>query len=189
MDEASKQYTTFTMRNIGFFECECMPFGLCNALATFKRLIQNCLGDLNLTYCLIYLDDMIIFSKMEEEHLHCLHVVFGHFRELNLKLNLTKCEVFKNEINYLAHHVSNEGVQPSKENLKAVVEFAQPQTYTKIWAFLGLVGHYQCFSRGFTHTVQPLLIHLSGAGASKKYKYIMLMEDTHGIFEMLRKPV
>ena len=63
LDKALKQYTAFTEGNLGFFKCECMPFGLCNAPATFQRLIQNCLGKLNLTYCLIYLDDMIVFSK------------------------------------------------------------------------------------------------------------------------------
>ena len=142
MDEASRQYTAFTVGNIGFFECKYMPFGLCDALATFQRLMQNCLGELNLTYCLIFLDDMIVFSKMEVEHLHHLHIVFEHFREHNLKLKPTKCEFFKNEIKYLAHHISKEGVQPIKENLKAVSIFAPPQTCTKIQAFLGLVGHY-----------------------------------------------
>ena len=75
MDEASKQYTAFMVGNLGFFECEQMPFGLCNAPTTFQRLMQNCLGKLNLTCCLIYLDDMIVFSKTKEEHLQCLHVV------------------------------------------------------------------------------------------------------------------
>ena len=141
MDEASKQCTTFTVGNIGLFESECMLFGLCNTPATFQRLMQNCLGELNLTYCLIYLNDMIVFSKTEEEDLHCLWIVFKCFREHNLKLKPTKCEFFKNEIIYLAHHISNEGVQPSKENLKAVARFAPSQTYTKIQVFLGLVGH------------------------------------------------
>ena len=89
MGEASNQYTTFTMGNIGFFECKCMPFGLCNALATFQRWVQNCLGEFNLTYCLIYLDGVIIFSKTDEEHLHVLCVVFKCFREQNLKLKPT----------------------------------------------------------------------------------------------------
>ena len=129
MDDISKQYTAFTVGNIGFFECECMPFGLCNAPATFQRLMQNCLGELNLTYCFIYL---IIFSKLEEEHLHHLCIVFEHCQEHNLKLKPTKCEFFKNEINYFACHVSKEGIQPSKENLKAVGNFASPQTYTEI---------------------------------------------------------
>ena len=117
-----------------------MPYGLCNAPATFQRLMQNYLGELNLTYCLIYLDDVIVFSKMEEEHLHCLHVVFECFRELNLKLMPTKCKFFRNKINYLAHHVSKEVVQPSKENLKTVAEFVPSQTYTATQAFWGGLG-------------------------------------------------
>ena len=60
------------------FECESMPFGLCNTLPTFQRLMQNCLGELNLTYCLIYLDDVIVFSEMPEEHLQKMRVVFNH---------------------------------------------------------------------------------------------------------------
>ena len=106
-----------------------------------KGLMQNFLEELNLTYCLIYLDDVIIFSKMEEEHLKHLCIVFDCFWEHNLRLKPTKCKFFWDEIIYLAHHVSKEGVQPNKENLKAVAEFALLQTYTKTWAFLGLVGH------------------------------------------------
>ena len=77
MEEGSKQYTAFTVGNLGFFECDCMPFGLCNVPATFQWLMQNCLSKLNLIYCLIYLDDIIIFSQTAEEHLHWLHVVFN----------------------------------------------------------------------------------------------------------------
>ena len=76
MEEASKQYTTFTVGNLGFFECDQMPFGLCNTQATFQQLMQNCMGELNLIYCLIYLDDLIVFSQTVEKHLHQLHVVF-----------------------------------------------------------------------------------------------------------------
>ena len=168
MDEVLKQYTAFTVGNLGFFECECMLFGLCNAPAMFQRLMQICLVELNLTYCLIYLEDMIVFLKTEEEHLQCLGDVFNHFREQNLRLKPIKCKVFWNEINYLAHHISREGVQPSKENLKAVAGFDPSQTYMEIWAFLGLVGYYQWFIKGFAHTAQPLHEHLSGKGASKK---------------------
>ena len=76
-EEALKQYTTFTIGNLGFFKCDCMPFGLCNVLVTFQRLIQNCLGKLNLIYCLIYLGDLIMFLWSAEEHLHRLHMVFN----------------------------------------------------------------------------------------------------------------
>ena len=119
IEEASKQYTTFTVGNLGFFECNYMPFGHCNALDMFQRLMQNCLGELNLIYCLIYLDDLILFLQTAEEHLHRLHMVFNQFWEYNLKLKPSKCSLFKEDINYLAHQVSKQGVQPSDSNLKA----------------------------------------------------------------------
>ena len=110
MEEASKWYTAFTIGNLGFFECDHMPFGLCNVLAMFQRLMQNCLGKLNLIYCLIYLDDIVVFLPMAEEHLCWLMVVFDQFREYNLKLKPSKCRFFEEEIAYLAHQVSKEGV-------------------------------------------------------------------------------
>ena len=100
MEKESKQYTAFTLGSMGLYECESMPFGLCNTPPTFQRLMQNCLGELNLTYCLIYLDDVIVFSEMPEEHLQRMRVVFDHLREHGLKLKLSKCDVFKSEINY-----------------------------------------------------------------------------------------
>ena len=90
MDKASKQYTAFTVGKLGFFECDRMPFGLCTAPATFQWLMQNCMGELNLIYCLIYLDDLIVFLQMAEEHLHRLYVIFDWLREYNLKLKPLK---------------------------------------------------------------------------------------------------
>ena len=94
MDEAFKQYTAFTVGSLGFFECECMPFGLCNTPTTFQQLMQNCLGKLNLTYCLIYLNDVITFSKNEDDHLHHMMVIFDRFRAEHLKLKPSKCSLF-----------------------------------------------------------------------------------------------
>ena len=150
MDEASMQYTAFTVGNLGFFECDRMPFGLCNAPATFQQLMQNRMGELNFIYCLIYLDNLIVLLQTAKEHLHHLCVVFDHLREYNLKLKPLKCSLFKEEINYLAHKVSKAGVRPSNINVKAIAEYAPPQTYTEIRAFLGLVGHYRHFIKGFT---------------------------------------
>ena len=76
MAPESQQYTAFMVGNLRFYEFTHMPFGLCNAPVTFQHLMQNTLGKLNLTYCVIYLDDVIIFDHTEEEHLECLHVVF-----------------------------------------------------------------------------------------------------------------
>ena len=124
--------------NFGFFKCDHMPFGIGNAPSMFQQLMQNCLSKLNLIYCLIYLDDIIIFSWTAEEHFHWLHVVFNQFRKYNLKLKPSKCNLFKEQINYLVHQVSKEGVMPSNLNLKVIMECALPQTHTEVCAFLSL---------------------------------------------------
>ena len=108
MDEQLKQYTAFTVGNLGFFECNCMPFGLCNAPATFQRLMHNFLGELNLTYCLIYLDVIVIFMQTAEEHLHHWHVIFNQFRKYNLKLKLSECD-FIREQNHLSSSLNLKG--------------------------------------------------------------------------------
>ena len=106
MAPESQQYMAFTVGNLRFYEFIHMPFGLCNAPATFQHLMQNTLGELNLTYCVTYLDDVIIFGHTDEEHLKHLCVVFKRFWEFNLKLKPSKCLFFQSEIIYLAHHVS-----------------------------------------------------------------------------------
>ena len=130
MAPESQQYTAFMVGNLGFYEFTCMLFGLCNAPATFQHLMQNTLGELNLIYCVIYLDDVIVFGRTEEEHLECLHVVFERFQEFNLKLKPLKCSFFQLGIMYLAHHISRRGILPSWENVQPVQEFLMPKTYT-----------------------------------------------------------
>ena len=186
-EEASKQYTAFTVGNLGFFECNCMPFGLCNTPAMFQRLMQNCLGELNLIYCLIYLDDIIMFSWTAEEHLHRLCMVFNWFWEYNLKLTPSKCSIFKEEINYLAHWVLKQGVWPSDLNPMAITECAPPWTYMEIHAFPGLMGHYWQFIKCFTWITQPLNKHLARGGASRKTEWVLLSEDALGAFQALKQ--
>ena len=117
--------------------------------------MQNTLGELNLTYCVIYLDDVIVFGHTEEEHLEHLHVMFERFREFNLKLKPSKCSFFQSEIVYLAHHVSHWGILPSQDNVQAVEEFLMPETYTQVHTFCGLMRHYR-FIKGFTNIACPL---------------------------------
>ena len=187
MDEESKQYTTFTLGSMGLYECERMPFGLCNAPATFQRLMQNCLSELNLTYCLIYLDDVIVYSKTLEEHLLRMRVVFDRIREAGLKLKPSKCDIFKREINYLAHHVSERGVLPSKKNLKGIAECPAPDTYTKIKSFVGLVGHYRRFIKGFARIAAPLYKLTSGKNKDKKSEHVELPPEAKQAFEQLKE--
>ena len=128
----SARVTAFTMGNLRFYELTRMPFRLCNAPATFQRLMQNTLGELNLMYCIIYLHDVIVFRHSEEEHLEHLRIVFEHFRDFNLKLKPSKCLFFQSEIMYLAHHVFCEGIHPSRENVRMIEEFPMPETFTQV---------------------------------------------------------
>ena len=152
MAPESQQYTAFMVGNLGFYEFTHMPFGLCNTPATFQHLMQNTLGELNLTYCMIYLDDVIVFGRTEEEHLEHLCIVFERFQEFNLKLKPSKCSFFQSEIVYLAHHVSRLGILPSQDYM----QFPMPKTYTQVHVFCRLVGHYWRFIKGFANLVHPL---------------------------------
>ena len=151
-----QQYMAFTVGNLGFYEFTRMPFGLCNTPAMFQCLMQNTLGELNLIYCVIYLDNVIVFGGMEEEHLEHLHVVFKRLREFNLKLKPSKCSFFP-----VGNHVPSpshltEGILPSQENVWAMQEFLMPETYTQVRTFCGLVGHYRRFIKGFANIAHPL---------------------------------
>ena len=86
---------------------------------------------------------MIVFSEMPEEHLQRMRVVYNYLREHSLKLKLSKCDVFKSEINYLAHYVSQKGVLPSKKNLESIAQCPRLDTYTTVKSFLGLMGQLQ----------------------------------------------
>ena len=104
--EEDKQKTAFQVGTLGFYEFNIMPFGLCNAPATFQRLMERCMGDMNLRDCLIYLDDVIIFSSTFEEHLDRLEAVFTCLQQHSLKLKASKCEFMKSKVTYLGHVVS-----------------------------------------------------------------------------------
>ena len=163
-----------------------MPFGLYNALPTFQQLMQNCLGQLSLTYCLIYLDDVIVFSDTPDEHLRRMRVVFDRLREHGIKLKPSKCEVFKSEINYLAHHLSWKGVLHLKKNLESIAQCPPPDTYTKVKSFVGLVGHYRCFIKGFAKIAAPLYDLTSGDNKDKKSEHVDLSPEAREAFDHLK---
>ena len=187
MAEESKQFTAFTQGSMGLFECDRMPFSLCNASATFQRLMQNCLGELNLTYCLIYLDDVIVYSKTPEEHLQQMCVIFNCLQEHGLQLKGTKCDLFRTELIYLAHHVSKDRVKLSKKNITFIVACSPPKTYTDIRSFTGVVGHYRCFIKGFAHIAAPLYDLNSRVNKDKKSESVELPPKALEAFNILRE--
>ena len=187
MDEASKQYTAFIVGLLGFFECECMPFRLCNVPTTFQKLMQNCLGELNLTYCLIYLDDVITFSMDEDDHLHHMRIIFDRFRVEHLKLKPSKCSLFCDEIGFLAHRVMKDGVQPSEEHVKAITNFPEPDSYTSIQWFVGMVGHFRHFIAHFAQLARPLNNHLEGDTSKLKAHKVVLSQKAKEAFSLLKQ--
>ena len=186
MNEESRQYTAFTVGSLGVYEFLRMPFGLCNAPATFQRLMQNTLGELNLTYALIYLDDVIIFSKTEEEHLIRLRAVLERFQENGLKLKPSKCQFFRTEITYLGHQVSKDGMSPSQDNLRGIAEMAPPTTYTGIREFTGATGYYRRFIKGYSKICKPLNDLLSGENSHLKNKPVVLTPEAEVAFAELK---
>ena len=187
MVEESKQFTAFTLGSMGLFECDRMPFSLCNAPTTFQRLMQNCLGELNLTYCLIYLDDVIVYFKTPEEYLQRMCIVFDRLCEHGLKLKPMKCNLFRMELIYLSHHVSKNGVKPSKKNVASILACLTPKTYTDISSFTGVVGHYRHFIKGFPYIAAPLYDLISGDNKDKKLEPMKLSPEAPEAFNILKE--
>ena len=124
MDEKSIPYTAFTVGPLGFYKCIHMPFRLTNAPTTFQRLMESCLGELHLQYCIIYLDNIIIFSKTPEEHLHRLKLVFQKISEAGLKLKPSKCEFFRTRLEYLGHIMSEKGIETNPKKIQVVGDWS-----------------------------------------------------------------
>ena len=166
-----------------------MPFGLCNAPATFQWLMTNCLGELNYSTCLVYLSDVVTYSSTQEGHLKHLQAVLEWFQLHGLKLKPSKCEFLKEKIEYLGHSVSSKGVWPSRDNLMAITKYPEPTTYTAIKGFVGLVGHYRHFIKNFAQIVDPLYEYTHGETAKKKKERVVLSEAARYASQQLRKAV
>ena len=189
MEESSKQYTAFTVGTLGFFQCEHMPFRQCNTPATFQQLMTNCLGELNYSTCLVYLDDVIIYLSMQEEHIKHLQAVLECFRLHGLKLKPSKCEFFNEKFEYLRHSVSSKGMWSSRDNLKAITKYPKPMTYTTIKGSIRLIGHYRCFIKDFAKIADPLHEYARGDTAKKKKEWVVLNEVARNAFHKLKKAV
>ena len=187
MAKDSQQYTAFTVGSMGVYEFLRMPYGLCNTPATFQRLMQNCLRELNLTYALIYLDDVIVFSQTKEEHLHRLPVVFGQFLEHRLKLKLSKCHFLQDKITFLGHEISADGMTLGTANLKAIAEMAPLKTYTEIWHFTSMTDFFHRFIKGYSKIAKPLNDLLEGKASKLKNEELELTPEALQAFEDLKK--
>ncbi|CAG9134394.1 unnamed protein product [Plutella xylostella] len=155
LEESDKQKTAFSTQH-GHFEFQRMPFGLKTAPATFQRAMDSVLRGLQGIHCLVYLDDIIVYSSSLEEHIRKLRAVFDRLRQTNLKVQLDKTEFLRKEVLYLGHKITKDGLKPNEDKIKAVMDFPIPKTTTEIKSFLGLVGYYRKFIKDFAKITQPL---------------------------------
>ena len=155
MDSDSIEKTAFTS-HAGLYEYNVMSFGLTNAPPTFQRLMQRVLHGLDWKICLVYIDDVIIFSETFQEHLSRLATVFDRLREANLKLKPSKCHFARSSVNFLGFVVSSEGILPDPSKLNAVETFPVPSSVKDIRSFLGLCNYYRRFVKDFAKIASPL---------------------------------
>ena len=187
VSEDSCQYTAFTVGSMGVYEFLRMPYGLCNAPATFQRLMQNCLSELNLSFTMVYLDDMIVYSEMPEDHLTWLQAIFDHFAHHGLKLKPSKCHFFKEEITYLGQEISAKGMLPRQKGIEEIAWMEPPTMYTGVRKFIRAIGYFCCFIKNFAQIAKPLN-DLLGCGNSKlKNHPILLTAAAEEAFYTLKK--
>lgn len=155
MAEEDIPKTAFNVEN-GHYEYVRMPFGLKNAPATFQRVMDNVLRGLQGHICLVYMDDIIIFSTSLQEHMVNLTKVFKRLRETNLKIQLDKSEFLQKEVAFLGHIITPEGIKPNPHKIEAILKYPIPKTPREIKSFLGLLGYYRKFIKDFAKITKPL---------------------------------
>ena len=155
MHPADKEKTAVCTQD-GLFEFNVMPFGLCNAPATFQRLMDCVLAGLHWQSCLVYLDDVIILGRSFPEHLNNLRAVFDRLREAGLKLKTSKCNFCQKEVVFLGHIVSEEGISTDPAKVQAITSWPTPTSQRQVQQFLGLCNYYRRFIQDFATMAKPL---------------------------------
>ena len=155
LDGVSKEKTTFVTRR-GTFSFNVMPFGLCNAPATFQRLMDCTMRGLQYEVCLIYLDDIIVFSGDLTTHLERLELIFQRLRQASLKLKPSKCSFLQQCVDFLGYKISAAGISTDPSKIEAVASWPVPRKLKEVRGFVGLCGYYRRFVDKFSEIAAPL---------------------------------
>ena len=165
----------------GLFQFCVMPFGLTNAPATFQRLMERVLAGLQWQICLVYIDDIIIFSETLDDHLLQLQEVFSRLKSAKLKLKPKKCCLFRKRVKYLGHVVSEHGVETDPDKIEAVRCWPTPQSQTEVRSFVGLCSYYRRFIPDFASVAKPLIL------LTEKNTTFKWGTDQESAFEVLKQ--
>jgi hypothetical protein len=155
LDEESAQKTCFQTKK-GSFRFEVLTYGLCNAPACFERLMELIMKDLTWQACLVYLDEVLVFSPTFEVHLERLRAVLQRFKEANLNLKPSQCKIFQHRVKFLGNIVSSDGISPDPEKVEAVKDWPRPVNVTEVRAFVALAAYYRHFVKDFSKSAYPL---------------------------------
>ena len=154
LEEKSKQYTAFTVPGRGLFQFTRLPFGLHNAPATFQRLVDQILGDLDFVFR--YIDDVVLITADFESHLKLLEEVFMRLHKNGLTLNREKCQFCRPELKYLGYIVNRQGVSVDPAKVEAITGLTTPKSVRDVRRIIGMISYYRKFIPAFSTIISPL---------------------------------
>ena len=184
--EGDEWKTAFRTR-YGHFEYLVMPFGLTNAPATFQAYINKALSGLLDEFCVVYLDDILIFSESEEQHMRHLRAVLERLRRFALYANPKKCQFFTEQVEFLGFIVSTTGVSMDRSRINTIQEWPRPKTYNEVQQFLGFCNFFRRFIYRYSQVSSPMTGLLKGSQAGVKTGPFKWPDDAEASFQELKK--
>ncbi|CAF2400326.1 unnamed protein product [Rotaria sp. Silwood2] len=180
IDEQDKKKTAFVTTD-GLYEFNVLPFGLSNAPASFQRIMNSVLGVLRWDITLVYLDDIIIYSKSFEKHVQHLNLVLNALQKANVKLNAKKCSLVRKQLDYLGFRITQEGIKPTTANVKKTIDFPTPTSAKAAYSFIQMAQFYRRFIKDFASIAAPLNVF-----KTKNAKFVWTPECQKA-FDMLKQ--